>query len=177
MCLEVYLVCLLRLIRFIPQISISLHRKGIWWGDVKSIGKEKWELRFVQGKTGLRPFVNDNKTVFPIHYIGLFRFEPKADISLCFITAIHFFQFRFVGRLRHIQTTTRCYGRACPLISKMFFFVLRFLKKVVFFLKEREIKHSARPLIESNGKLLTPGDITKKVTDFTKGKVIRHDRI
>lgn len=62
------------------------------------------------------------------------------------------------------------------MISKMSF-CITFSKKGCFSLKEREIKHSARPFIESNGKLLTPGDITKKVTDFTKGKVIRHDRI
>ena len=95
----------------------------------------------------------------------------EADISLCFITAIHCFQFRFVGRLADIRPTKRYYGRArARMISKMFF-VLRFLKQVVFpFRKGKSSIQQGR--LESKGTLFTPGDITKNSKILQKVKLI-----
>ena len=138
-------------------------QKGIWWGDVKSIGKEKWKLIFVQGKTGLRPFMNDNKTVFPIHYTGLFRFDILASrvlaISLIIACTESWYQFLFHYRdsFFSIPVCRQTWGytdhhmmlRIEELVHLWYLikmsFCITFSKKGCFSLKEREIKHSARP--------------------------------
>lgn len=52
---------------------------------------------------------------------------------------------------------------------------ITFSKKGWFFLKRKGKSSIQQGRLESNGKLLTPGDVTKKVTDFTKDTVNRHD--